>query len=105
MNFKKEKKLVDIVDSPLLSEKSYDLSAKNNVATFWVSKNATKFDIAQAVQYLFSGVKVIAVKVLNVKGKVKTRRNVKGKRADRKKAYVYLSSESKIDCFDLDISE
>ena len=56
----------DIVISPIITEKSMSgIAAKKY--TFEVAKNATKIDIARAVEELF-GVKVTKVNTLHVRG-------------------------------------
>ena len=59
--------------------------------TFEVAKNATKIQIADAVQKLFD-VKVLNVNTISVKGKMKRVGAHEGKRPDWKKAIVTIDT-------------
>ena len=83
----------DIIIKPLITEKSMDMIADKKYA-FKVAKDATKPEIAHAVEELF-GVKVAKVNTMNVEGKTKRRGRTVGKTADRKKAIVQLTEDSK----------
>lgn len=52
------------------------MNAKIGLYTFEVDKNATKFQIAKAIEAKFK-VKVIAVKTINTKGQVKSQKTVR----------------------------
>jgi len=69
------------IEYPLLSEKAVGAIEKENKLVFIVKKNATKTEIKQAVEQLYS----IKVKSIN------TMISIKGK----KKAYVKLKPEYK----------
>lgn len=88
--------LSQVLLSPIVSEKSTIATEKNNHFVFRVQKMATKIEIKEAVEIMFD-VQVEAVKVLNVKGKVKRFGGVLGKRSGWKKAYVNLKSGQDID--------
>ena len=81
--------LIDILDAPIISEKSTIAAEKNNRFVFRVKKQATKIQVKKAVEALFK-VEVDSVHVLNVKGKTKRFGKILGKRSDWKKAYVKL---------------
>lgn len=85
----------DIIVSPVISEKS-TLASENNQVVFNVRRGASKPDIKQAVEQLFS-VKVKAVNTLLRKGKTKTFRGVRGRQSDVKKAVVTLEEGHSID--------
>lgn len=85
----------DIIRSPIVTEKTTALSEHNQYA-FRVARVATKPEIKEAVETLFS-VKVTAVNTLNVKGKVKRFRGRLGKRSDVKKAIVTLAEGESLD--------
>lgn len=85
----------DIIRSPVITEKS-TLVSENNQVVFNVASTATKPEIRNAVEALFS-VKVKAVNTLNRKGKVKRFRGIVGKQSDVKKAIVTLQEGSTID--------
>ncbi|MEN9917150.1 MAG: ribosomal protein [Pseudomonadota bacterium] len=85
-----------IIERPHLSEKSTMLADKQRQFVFEVLKNASKSEIKQAVESLFR-VKVNAVKVLNVKAKVRRFKQVEGQVKAWKKAYVSLKAGYDID--------
>ena len=88
----------DIILSPVVSEKSYDLIEHNNTYTFVVDPRANKTEIKQAVQSIF-GVTVTRVNTQHRKGKLKRTGYVVGKRKDIKRALVTLASGDEIDLF------
>lgn len=88
----------DVILSPVVSEKSYDLIEHNNTYTFVVDPRANKTEIKQAVQSIF-GVTVTRVNTQNRKGKLKRTGYVMGKRKDIKRALVTLASGDEIDLF------
>lgn len=85
----------DVILSPVVTEKS-SMGSEHNQVTFKVATDATKPEIKAAVEGLF-GVKVEKVNTLNVKGKVKRFRGVKGRRKDEKKAIVTLAEGEMLD--------
>ncbi|MEK7266763.1 MAG: 50S ribosomal protein L23 [Pseudomonadota bacterium] len=85
----------DTLISPVITEKS-TVASENNQVVFRVPLEATKPDIAEAVEALFK-VKVKAVNTLRTKGKTK---NFKGRpytRSTVKKAIVTLQEGHAID--------
>lgn len=89
-------KLAAILQAPVISEKSTVAAETSNRFVFKVQKQATKKQIKEAVEKMFS-VEVDAVQVLNVKGKQKRFGRSIGKRSDWKKAYVKLKPGNDID--------
>ena len=89
-------RLMKVLLSPLVSEKSSNVADQNAQYTFRVATDATKREIARAVEKLFE-VEVERVQVVNVKGKQKRFGAINGKRSDWKKAYVRLKAGSEID--------
>lgn len=85
----------DTILAPIITEKATLLSEQNKVV-FRVAQDASKDEIAAAVEELFK-VKVTKVNTLNVKGKTKRFRGIEGKRADIKKAIVTLADGQSID--------
>ena len=83
----------DIIIKPLITEKSMDGVADKKYS-FRVASDATKPEIAHAVEELF-GVKVAAVNTINVKRKPKRLRYKTGYTAAWKKAIVTLKPDSK----------
>jgi len=85
----------DAILAPVITEKATLLSEQNKVV-FQVSADATKDEIAAAVEALFK-VNVTKVNTLNVKGKTKRFRGIMGRRSDVKKAVVTLAEGQSID--------
>ena len=88
--------LTTVLLGPIVSEKSTRIGDQGNQVVFKVRTEARKLDIKRAVEAMFE-VEVANVNVLNVKGKAKGMGRVRGKRSDRKKAYVTLSEGHDID--------
>jgi len=89
-------KYLSVIRAPRVSEKTARLQEISNQYVFEVAKTATKADVKSAVEQLFN-VKVEAVNVLNVKGKIKSFRSREGRRGDWRKAYVRLAEGQTID--------
>ena len=89
----------DIIIKPVITEASMDmLDAKKYV--FKVQSNATKADIAAAVETMFK-VEVAAVNTINMKKKPKRMGVHAGYTSEWKKAIVTLTADSKtIEFFD-----
>ena len=85
----------DTVLAPVITEKATLLSEQNKVV-FQVAADASKDEIAAAVEALFK-VNVTKVNTLNVKGKTKRFRGRLGRRSDVKKAIVTLADGQSID--------
>ena len=84
----------DIVLAPVITENSMAGIADKKY-TFKVATDATKIDIANAVEELF-GVKVAKVNTINYDGKTKrVGAGRPGARKSWKKAYVQLTQDSK----------
>ena len=98
---KVEKKIVatagiyDILRRPIISEKTAKLSESNGIA-FEIAANATKEDVARAVQAIYN-VKPVKVNIVVAKGKVKSfRGRSSGTQRTVKKAYVSLPADAKL---------
>jgi large subunit ribosomal protein L23 len=85
----------DVILSPVITEKSTRLSESNQVV-FRVTKDATKPQIAKAVEALFK-VKVKAVNTVRTKGKLKAFRGKRFYKGEVKKAIVTLAEGHQID--------
>ena len=83
----------DIILKPIITEKSMDGIA-NKRYTFKVASDATKPEIAKAVEELF-GVNVAKVNTINMKKKPKRLGYHFGYTAEWKKAIVTLTASSK----------
>ena len=82
----------DVIIAPVVTEKSND-QINFGKYTFKVNKNATKVDIARAVEKLFE-VKVLKVNTMTVKGKEKRVGRSIGKTSDWKKAIVTIDTNA-----------
>lgn len=83
----------DIIIKPIITEKSMDLTADKKYV-FKVAKDATKPEIAAAVEELFK-VDVKSVNTINMKKKPRRLRYSQGYTAAWKKAIVNLEPGSK----------
>ena len=84
----------DIIIRPLITERSMDLISLKKYS-FEVAKDATKPEIAKAVEAMFEGTKVAKVNTISMKAKKRRVRYVEGKTAAWKKAIVTLTEDSK----------
>jgi large subunit ribosomal protein L23 len=90
----------DVLLKPVITEKSMDQMSERKY-TFLVHPEATKVQIKEAVEKMFAGTKVQKVNTMNQKGKNKRRGMTTGQTAQKKKAIVTLTPESKeIDFFE-----
>lgn len=89
-----------ILKRPIITEKSMRL-AQGGLYTFEVDKNATKPAVAKMVAEKFS-VKVLKVRMINIKGKVKSQRRVRKlyQLPGFKKAIVQVKKGEKIALFE-----
>ena len=93
------KMVQDIIIKPIITEASMDRMADKKY-TFKVQANATKPEIAKAVEAMF-GVKVACVNTINMKKKPKRLGVHFGYTSEWKKAVVTLTADSKtIEFFD-----
>ena len=88
-------RMYEVIVAPVITEKSTRLGELSQVV-FKVRPEATKYEIAAAVEGLF-GVKVRSVNTMVTKGKVKRFRGRVGRRSDVKKAIVTLTEGQNID--------
>ena len=88
-----------IVQKPLVTERSMTLRDDENKYAFRVHPEATKPEIRKAIEELFS-VKVVSVTTQNVLGKNKRMGRFIGRRAHWKKAIVKLAEGQKIEIYD-----
>ncbi|MDF1497801.1 MAG: 50S ribosomal protein L23 [Patescibacteria group bacterium] len=85
----------DIIKKPHISEKTFNLSQKNQYV-FVVSDRANKSEVKKAVKDIY-GVSVIGVNIVSVPSKSRRFRGVIGVKSGYKKAIVKLSEGNKID--------
>lgn len=86
-----QERLMQVIISPHLSEKSAVMADSAGQHVFRVLKDANKSEIKRAVEMMFE-VKVDSVRVVNIKGKSKRFQREEGRRKDFKKAYVRLAA-------------
>ncbi len=90
----------EVIHGPLVSERSYTLFQQGRY-TFRVAIDATKPEIARALEdvYEAQSIKVVAVNTVRMRGKVRRtgRRGVTGRTSDWKKAIVTLESGQKLE--------
>ena len=86
-------KYYDVILKPVVTEKSMN-SMSEKKYTFSVHPDATKQQIKEAVEKMFTGTKVASVNTMNLDGKTRRRGNVFGKTAKMKKAIVQLTADS-----------
>ena len=87
------KSVADIIVRPLITEKSMD-GVSSKCYSFEVQKDATKAEIATAVETMFKKTKVVKVNVINMKKKPKRYGVHFGYTGEWKKAIVTLSEDS-----------
>lgn len=89
----------DVIRRPLMTEKSMKQKEKFNQLSFEIDRRANRIEVRRAVEQIFS-VKVAAVRTVQVKGKIKQRGRISGKRRDWKKAIVTLMPGERIPFFE-----
>ncbi|MGD8367498.1 MAG: 50S ribosomal protein L23 [Desulfobacterales bacterium] len=89
----------EIIKRPVITEKTSIQKETNRQVTFEVDRRANRVEIRRAVERLFN-VRVAAVRTAQVKGKIKQRGRIVGKRRDWKKAVVTLMPGERIDFFE-----
>ena len=87
--------LYDTIISPLVTEKSTNLSSQNKVV-FKVVKSADKENIKKSIEKIFK-VNVTKINIINKKSKTKITRGRKVKVAGFKKAIITLKKGQNID--------
>ncbi len=88
-----------VLKRPLVTEKGTKQKEQSNQIAFEVDRRANKILVRNAVENIFK-VKVLGVKVINVKGKERRiGRNV-GKKPDWKKAIVRIAPGETIEFFE-----
>ena len=87
-------KYYDVILKPIITEKSMNAMGEKKY-TFLVHPDANKTQVKEAVEKMFEGTKVKSVNTMNLDGKTKRRGMTFGKTAQRKKAIVFLTEDSK----------
>ncbi len=91
-----KERLMQVLRSPVVSEKSSIAADASRQFAFTVAPDATKPEIRKAVELMFD-VKVEQVRVVNIKGKAKRFGQLMGRRNGVRKAYVKLAEGQDID--------
>ena len=82
-----------IIRRPLVTEKStLQRDSKAKILAFEVDAKANKIQVKSAVEDLFK-VRVLDVRLFNVRGKIKRMGRYEGKRRDWRKAYVRIHKD------------
>jgi len=89
----------DIIKRPLITEKTSIQKELHNQVTFEVDRRANRIEIQRAIEGIFN-VRVAGVQTMQVRGKVKRRGRIEGKRRNWKKAVVKLMPGERIDFFE-----
>ena len=87
--------LYDKIISPLVTEKSTNLSEQNKIV-FKVPSNANKKNLKKNIEKLFK-VNVVKVNIINQKSKSKLRQGRKSVKSGYKKAIITLKKGQSID--------
>lgn len=91
--------LQEILKRPIITERASTAAERINQVTFEVALRANKYQIRDAVEYVYPKVKVTKVRTMVVPGKLKRRGTSIGKRSNWKKAIVSLREGDVIDFF------
>ena len=91
--------MYQIIKRPLITEKSTLAREESGEYLFEVDRRANKIEIGEAVEKLFK-VKVLDVRVMNMRGKRKRVGRSFGRTRDWKKAVVKLVPGNKIEIFE-----
>ena len=86
----------DVIKKPIVTEKSSAAQQEYNQYCFAVDRRATKYDVREAIQKVFS-VTVTGVRTSKVPGKYKRVGKTQGKTSAWKKAVVTLKEGDRID--------
>jgi len=89
----------DIIKRPVITEKTTNQKEAYNQITFEVDCEANRVEIKKAIENIFK-VKVAGVHTIQIRGKIKRRGRIVGKRRDWKKATVTLRPGERIDFFE-----
>lgn len=90
-----------IILAPVVTEKSL-AAQQQGVYSFWVTLAASKHQIEQAFFTVF-GIRPLATRTVSILGKVKSnpRNRLPIKKSDRKKAYITVAKDQKIELLNL----
>lgn len=89
----------DIIRRPIITEKTTNQKEAFNQFSFEVAPRANRVEIKRAIEDVFS-VRVSAVRTLHIRGKLKRRGRILGRRRSWKKAVVTLMPGERIEFFE-----
>ena len=89
----------EIIKRPVITEKTNIQKEQANQISFEVDPRANRIEIKRAVEKIFN-VKVSDTHTMNVRGKVKRRGRILGKRRNWKKVIVTLMPGERIEFFE-----
>ncbi len=89
----------DIIRRPIITEKTNIQKEQSNQVTFEVDPRANCIEVQRAIEKIFN-VKVARTRTMHVRGKVKRRGRILGKRRNWKKAIVTLMPGERIEFFE-----
>lgn len=96
----KNLKFFEIIEAPIITEKSMVLKEQSNKYTFRVKKSANKIEIKNAIESIYN-VKVLNVATINVLPKTKRVGRHVGKTTAYKKAICKLADGQSIEAFEI----
>lgn len=88
-------KALDVIIAPVVTEKSMKLQQEQNKVTVKVAPTANKTEVKIAFESIFN-VKVVDVKIANVRAKAKRVGRYEGKVSGYKKAVITLSKDDNL---------
>ena len=91
----RDRHLYDKIISPVITEKSTNLSEQNKIV-FKINRNANKKNVKKSIEKIFK-VNVIKVNIINKKTRIKLTRGRKVKVTGYKKAIITLKKGQNID--------
>ena len=91
--------MYQVLKRPLITEKGTRQKEQSNQMIFEVDRRANRVMVRNAVESIFK-VKVLSVKLMNVKGKERRVGKNVGRRPDWKKAFVRLGPGENIEFFE-----
>jgi large subunit ribosomal protein L23 len=89
----------DIIRRPIITEKTNIQKEESNQVTFEVDPRANRIEVQRAIEKIFN-VKVANIRTMHVRGKIKRRGRILGKRRNWKKAIVTLMPGERIEFFE-----
>jgi large subunit ribosomal protein L23 len=89
----------DIIRRPIITDKTNVQKEQSNQVTFEVDPRANRIEVQRAIEKIFN-VKVANTRTMHVRGKVKRRGRILGKRRNWKKAVVTLMPGERIEFFE-----